>query len=75
MVTVYSKPDCQGCRMTKLYLGANDVAYQELDVTLDVSAREHVESLGITMLPVVDAGDGTWWHGFRPDSLKGLIAS
>lgn len=75
MVTVYSKPDCQGCKMTKKFLDANAVTYQELDVTLDIEARKHVESLGITMLPVVDTGEDRWWHGFRPDSLKGLVAS
>lgn len=71
MVTLYSQPGCQPCRMTARALDARGVDYQVRDVRQDPEALAEVEALGYQSLPVVVAGD-THWYGFRPDLIGGL---
>lgn len=52
-VVVYSKPDCQPCRMTKRKLDAAHIYYTEVDVTQDETALAFVKALGYTGAPVV----------------------
>lgn len=69
-ITVYSKPDCQPCKLTKRRLERRGLAYTELD------AREHVDSLtslGFRASPVVlvvdDTGETQSWSGFCPNLI------
>ena len=66
-VTLYTKPNCQPCRMTKRKLA--DIEYTEVDVTEDPAALAYVkDTLGYTGAPVVyvstPAGD-THWYGLN----------
>lgn len=75
VVTVYSKPACMQCRMTKRYLDAANVPYVEKDVTTDPEAAQAVRDLGYKALPVttVALADGLdHWTGFVPMSLAAL---
>lgn len=62
---VYSKPDCQPCRMTKRKLDAAHIYYTEVDVTTDPTALAFVKTLGYTGAPVVYVstieGDVHWY--------------
>lgn len=64
-VVVYSKPDCQPCRMTKRKLDAASIYYTEVDVTKDETALAFVKALGYTGAPVVYVsaieGDVHWY--------------
>ena len=72
-VTVYSKPHCPQCEMTRRLLDRLGVAYQTVDVAQNQAALEYVRGLGYLQAPVVVAGD-EHWSGYRPDRLKTLAA-
>lgn len=71
-VTVYSKPLCPQCNLTKLQLDKLGIEHQVIDVTADPEAHAYVTGLGYLQAPVVVAGDAHW-AGFRPDRIKELI--
>jgi glutaredoxin-like protein NrdH len=73
-VTVYTKPNCPQCTMTKKQLDRLGIEHQTVDVTADPDAHAYVTGLGYQQAPVVVVGDGErHWGGFSPDKLKGLI--
>jgi len=70
---VYTKPDCQPCRMTKRKLDSAGIYYTTVDVTQDPAALEFVKALGYTGAPVVyvSAIEGdTHWYGLRKDLIE-----
>ena len=73
-VTVYTKPGCVQCTATFKALEKNHISYSKVDVSADDQAREFIQSLGYSQLPVVIAG-GDQWGGFKPDRIKGLVTS
>lgn len=76
-VTVYGKPNCMGCDMTKKRLDRNNIPFTPVDVTEDADAFRYVQELGYQGVPVVvvndGVGDDTHWFGFRPDMLKQFV--
>lgn len=73
-VVVYTKPDCQPCRLTKRHLDRLDIPYETRDVTADPDAYQAVVDLGYQGVPVVVTPAGEHWHGYRPDEIKALAA-
>lgn len=73
MTTVYTKPACVQCDMTKRYLDKAGIAYDTVDITEDPAALELILGMGFQAAPVVisDAGN---WAGFQPDKLNLLAA-
>ena len=53
MITVYSKPKCVQCEMTKEFLKANNVKFEEVNVFEDEEALELIQLHGFQRLPVV----------------------
>lgn len=73
-VTVYTKPNCPQCTMTKKQLDKLGIDHDTVDVTQDPDAHAYVSGLGYSSAPVVVVNDGeSHWSGFRPDHLRGLI--
>jgi glutaredoxin-like protein NrdH len=73
-VTVYTKPNCPQCTMTKKQLDRLGIEHRVIDVTVDPDAHAYVTGLGYQQAPVVVVGDGErHWGGFSPDKLKGLV--
>lgn len=71
-VTLYSKPECPQCVMTKKRLDAEGIEHRVVDLTADPEAYKHVtENLGYSSAPVVEHANGHW-SGFRPDMIKAL---
>lgn len=70
-VTIYTRPDCQPCRMTCRRLDAAGLDYDVVDISTDDTARDYVMALGYLQAPVVVAGD-EHWSGFRPERIKAL---
>lgn len=66
-VTLYTKPNCQPCRMTKRKLAGTE--YTEVDVTEDPAALAYVkDTLGYTGAPVVYVSTPTGdihWYGLN----------
>lgn len=71
MVTLYSKPACIQCDATKMTLQANGTAYTVVDI-MEPENLTLVKSWGFMQAPVVDAGNGNRWSGFRPEKLAEL---
>lgn len=76
-LTIYTKPRCQPCRLTKMKFDQLGIPYREL--ALDDSTLDHVRSLGYAAAPVVEAdyGEGvtTSWSGYRPSQIEQLHAT
>ena len=70
-VTLYSKPACQGCRLTAKRLDSHGIEYTYRDITEDPDAYAAVQALGYQSVPVVVAGD-EHWAGFKPHLIDAL---
>ncbi|ONI65409.1 NrdH-redoxin [Leifsonia sp. ALI-44-B] len=74
-VTVYSKPNCQQCRMTYTMLDRAEVEYVVVDVSENAEALRYItEELGYSQAPVVvdEHTNENHWSGFRPDKITAL---
>ena len=72
-VTVYTKPACVQCDMTKKMLDKNNIEYDTVDITEDISAFEMIKGMGFMSAPVVITGSDSW-AGFKPDKILKLSA-
>ena len=70
-VTLFGKPNCQGCKLTQRKLDQLGLPYTYRDVTEDAEALAVVQALGYQSMPVVTAGD-MHWTGYSPDRLNSL---
>lgn len=73
MVTVYSGAGCPQCIATKKYLDSLHVEYVVKDVSNDKEALEHITSLGIRQIPVIEKGEQRI-IGFDPVKIEALAA-
>ena len=78
MLTVYSKPNCIQCEMTKMWLTHNMIPFEAVDIEANPGALELLRHYGWQTLPVVtlddELGDKTkTWAGFQIDKLEELI--
>ena len=73
MTTVYTKPACVQCDMTKRYMDKNGIEYDTVDITQNPDALDMILSMGFSSAPVVLSPMGNW-AGFRPDMLERLAA-
>ena len=78
-VIVYSTgASCGRCQVTCLHLRKRGIAYDLIDLTLEINApaREYVtDDLGYTEAPVVvvEGEPENNWSGFRPDLIDRLL--
>ena len=78
MLTVYSKPSCMQCEMTKMWLTQNKIPYEVVDTGANPGALELLRHYGWQTLPVVaiddELSDETkTWAGFQIDKLEALL--
>jgi glutaredoxin-like protein NrdH len=73
MTTVYVKPSCVQCDMTKRFMDKNGIEYTTVDITQDQEAFDMVMGMGFKSAPVVISDSGSW-SGFQPDKLSELAA-
>lgn len=73
MTTVYIKPSCVQCDMTKRYMDKNSIPYTTVDITQDQEAFDMVVGMGFQSAPVVISEAGNW-SGFQPDKINLLAA-
>lgn len=74
MLTVYSKPNCIQCEMTKTWLDQNKIQYGTVDVIEHPESLEEIRSLGFKSMPVVtlDKNFDNAWSGYNLDRLLEL---
>lgn len=77
MVTVYSKHKCMQCEMTKEFLKANNVEFEEINVEENEEALELIKENGFTRLPIVIVTKNNSFEcvfsGFQIDLLDELV--
>ena len=78
MLTVYSKPKCMQCEMTKMWLTQNKIPFETIDIVSNPEAFELLKHYGYSSLPVVVIDDefdnpDKAWSGFQIDKLERLI--
>ena len=72
-VKVYSTPTCPWCTVAKNYLASKDVAFEDLDVSVDRdSALEMVKKSGQRGVPVIDI-NGEIVIGFNQEAIDKLL--
>ncbi len=69
-ITVYSRPGCYPCLLTKKKMDQLGIVYQSEDLTPYDAERFRDE--GHREAPVVVTPQGTW-SGYRPDLISGLL--
>ncbi len=78
MLTVYSKPRCMQCEMTKMWLTQNKIPFETVDTEANPEALELLRHYGWKSLPVVAIDDeisdnSKSWSGFQIDKLEALL--
>jgi glutaredoxin 3 len=72
-VIVYSTPTCPWCSAVKEYLNTRGVAFDDIDVSVDMNrAMEMVQKSGQQGVPVVDI-DGEIIVGFDRSRIDALL--
>lgn len=78
MITVYSKPKCMQCEMTKMWLTQNKIPFETVDTESNPESLELSSHYGWQTLPVVAIDDeisdnSKSWSGFQIDKLEALL--
>lgn len=73
MTTVYTKPQCVQCDMTKRMLDKLGVEYHTIDMTENPATLEMLAGMGFRSAPVVITDEESW-AGFQPDKIAELAA-
>nr|DAQ06853.1 MAG TPA: NrdH [Caudoviricetes sp.] len=78
MLTVYSKPRCIQCEMTKMWLNKNKIPFETVDIEANPGALELLRHYGWSSLQVVAIDDefndpDKAWSGFQIDKLEALL--
>lgn len=78
MLTVYSKPNCMQCEMTKMWLTQNKIPFEAVDIEANPGALELLKHYGYSSLPVVSIDDelsdeSKTWMKFQIDKLEALL--
>lgn len=72
-LTVYTTPNCPGCKMTRRELDKAGAAYQEVDLTTRPDLVEQFRAEGLRSAPVVEFGDERI-AGFNPAKIRAIAA-
>lgn len=73
MVTIYSTPTCVYCNNLKEYLSEKNIAFREVDVSLDEKELEKMVAISGQMgVPVVEI-DGNVVIGFDKEKINELL--
>ena len=78
MITVYSRPNCMQCKMTKMWLNQNKIGFENVDIEANPGALELLKHYGYGSLPVVVIDDefdnpDKAWAGFQIEKLEDLL--
>lgn len=71
-VTVFTKNNCMQCKMTKKFLTAHNIAFEEKNINTNPEYVDYLKNQGFQAVPVVEINGESTIAGFRPDALKQL---
>ncbi|HLR13274.1 MAG TPA: glutaredoxin domain-containing protein [Burkholderiaceae bacterium] len=72
-ITVYSKPDCPQCELTKRDMDILGIRYETIDISQQQEELEKLAALGYRSAPVVQT-DTDIWSGYNQDKIKELVS-
>jgi len=77
-VKVYTTPTCMYCKMVKDFFDDKGVEYSEVDLSVDVAAREEVvkktNQMGVPVIEIAEEGkDPEYVIGFDQALLSSLL--
>ena len=70
-ITVWTKPNCSQCEMTKKQFDKRGIIYQEKRLDKSPKAVQRFLEMGLMAAPIVET-DTKRWSGFRLDKIKSL---
>lgn len=73
-LTVYTTPNCPGCKMTRRQLDKAGVAYEAVDLSGRPDLVEQFRAEGLRQAPIIEV-DGQRTAGFNPDRIKAIVAA
>ena len=73
-LTVYTTPNCPGCKMTRRQLDKAGVAYEAVDLSSRPDLVEQFRAEGLRQAPIIEM-DGQRTAGFNPDRIKAIVAA
>ena len=72
-ITVYSKPNCGACELTKNWLKENNIDFTAVDASENQEAMDEIILHGFLGFPVVTVGNfDNAWSGFNYQRLEEL---
>ncbi|MBS2968656.1 NrdH-redoxin [Metabacillus sp. KIGAM252] len=72
-ITVYTQPDCPPCKIVKQFLDHHHVMFDEIDISKDQIARDHlIKNLQSYSTPTITV-DGFIVKGFDLPALEKLV--
>ena len=72
-VTVYSKPNCPQCDLTKRDMDILGIEYQTIDITQNQEKLAELAAQGFRSAPVVQT-DNEIWAGYDQAKIKELVS-
>jgi len=73
-VQIFSTPVCKYCKIAKEYFTANNIPYEEHDVSSDIERRnEMIEKSGQMGVPVIIIGEDDLIVGFNKPVIANLL--
>ena len=73
-LAIYTKNNCIQCKMTKKFLAAHHIAFEEHNISREPQYIDYLKEKGFRSVPVIEKNSAPIINGFRPDLLKNLIA-
>jgi glutaredoxin-like protein NrdH len=73
-LAIYTKNNCIQCKMTKKFLAAHHIAFEEHNINREPQYIDYLKAKGFRSVPVIEKNSDPIINGFRPDLLKGLLA-
>ena len=73
-LTLYTTPNCPGCKMTRRQLDKAGVAYEAVDLSSRPDLVEQFRAEGLRQAPIIEM-DGQRTAGFNPDRIKAIVAA
>lgn len=71
-LTVFTKNNCIQCKMTKRFLEAHDILFEEKNISNNPEYVDYLKAQGFGSVPVIEGQNIETITGFRPDALQNL---
>lgn len=72
-ITVYSKPNCPQCELTKRDMDILGIEYQTIDISQNQEKLNELVQMGFRSAPVVQTDNETW-AGYDQARIKNLVS-